>query len=341
MTGVETDRGTVECEVAVIAAGLWSPALAALAGVRWRCTPPSTCGCRPAPCRGADRDLPILRDLDGHIYVRHYRGGFVVGAFEPEGKPRTPGLDPRPISPSASSSPTGGTSSPRWPRRAQRVPALREAAVEHFLNAPESFTPDGAFLLGETAEVDGLFVAAGLNSQGIILGPGLGRALAAWIDAGAPTCDAAEVDVRRFAPEQTTAAYLFERTRESLGRLYAMHWPFLQPETARGLRRGPLYERLAAAGACFGETRRLGAGRTGSRRPARRPSIATRTAARTGSRQVAAEHRAAREAAGPVRPLVVCQVPRAGARRRSPPCSGSCSSDLDRARGHASPTPAC
>ena len=93
-----------------------------------------------------------------------------------------------------------------------------------------------------------------MNSQGIILGPGVGRALAAWIDGGAPTIDSAEVDVRRFAPAQANAGYLFERTRESLGRLYAMHWPYLQPATARGLRRVPLYDRLAAAGACFGET---------------------------------------------------------------------------------------
>ena len=102
--------------------------------------------------------------------------------------------------------------------------------------------------------MEGLYVAAGLNSQGIILGPGVGRALAAWIDGGAPTIDAATLDVRRFAAAQANAGYLFERTRETLGRLYAMHWPFLQPETARGLRRVPLYDRLAAAGACFGES---------------------------------------------------------------------------------------
>jgi 4-methylaminobutanoate oxidase (formaldehyde-forming) len=93
-----------------------------------------------------------------------------------------------------------------------------------------------------------------MNSQGIILGPGVGRALAAWIDTGAPAFDAVALDVRRFAADQANAGYLFERTRETLGRLYAMHWPFLQPETARDLRRVPLYDRLAAAGACFGES---------------------------------------------------------------------------------------
>ena len=250
--GVETERGPIECEVAVIAAGLWSRELGLLAGARLPLHPAEHMWVQTEAVEGAERDLPILRDLDGHVYVRHYRGGLVIGAFEPHGKPRT-----------ASSIPADfafGQFEPDWAhfelplaKARRRVPAARDARFAHFLNAPESFTPDTAFLLGETAEVAGLYVAAGLNSQGIIFGPGVGRALAEWIDEGAPTIDAAELDVRRFAPEQANAAYLFERTREGLGRLYAMHWPFLQPETARGLRRVPLYDRLAAAGACFGE----------------------------------------------------------------------------------------
>ena len=253
VTGVETDRGTIECEVAVIAAGLWSRELGRLAGARLPLHAAEHMWVQTEPVEGASRGLPILRDLDGHFYVRHYRGGLVVGAFEPDGKPRADASIPADF--------TFGEFEPDWQhfepplaKARRRVPALEGARFAHFLNAPESFTPDGDFLLGETAEVAGLYVAAGLNSQGIIFGPGVGRALAAWIDAGAPTIDASAVDVRRFAPEQANARYLYARTRESLGRLYAMHWPFLQPETARGLRRVPLYDRLAAAGACFGET---------------------------------------------------------------------------------------
>ena len=295
VTGVETDRGTIECEVAVIAAGLWSPAVAGLAGVRLALHAAEHMWVQTGLVEGADRDLPILRDLDGHVYVRHYRGGFVVGAFEPEGKPRTLASIP-PDFAFGEFEPDRRHFEPSLAKARLRVPALRKAAVEHFLNAPESFTPDGAFLLGETAEIAGLFVAAGLNSQGIILGPGLGRALAAWIDAGSPVTDVAEVDVRRFSPEQTTAAFLFERTRESLGRLYAMHWPNLQPETARGLRRGPLYERLAAAGACFGET-------AGWERanwfapPGTAPVYRYSYGRQNWFAAAAAEHRAAREAA--------------------------------------------
>ena len=253
VTGVETDQGTIECEVAVIAAGLWSRELGRLAGARLPLHAAEHMWVQTEPVPGATRDLPILRDLDGHFYVRHYRGGLVVGAFEPDGKPRADASIPADFA--------FGEFGPDWEhfelplgKARRRVPALADARFAHFLNAPESFTPDGELLLGETAEVAGLFVAAGLNSQGIIYGPGVGRALAEWIESGWPAIDAATLDVRRFAPEQANAGYLYERTRESLGRLYAMHWPFLQPDTARGLRRVPLYERLAAAGAVFGET---------------------------------------------------------------------------------------
>jgi glycine cleavage system aminomethyltransferase T len=252
VTGVETDRGTIECEVTVIAAGLWSRDVGLLAGARLPLHPAEHMWVQTEAVEGAERDLPILRDLDGHFYVRHYRGGLVIGAFEPDGKPRPTATIPPDFA--------FGRFEPDWghfelplSKARRRVPALREARFAQFLNAPESFTPDATFLLGETAEVEGLYVAAGFNSQGIIFGPGVGRALAEWIDEGAPTVDAAELDVRRFALEQANAGYLFERTREGLGRLYAMHWPFLQPSTARGLRKVPLYGRLAAAGACFGE----------------------------------------------------------------------------------------
>ncbi len=253
VTAVETDQGTVECEVAVVAAGLWSRDLALLAGARLALHPAEHYWARTEPVDGADRDLPIVRDLDGSIYVRHYRGGLVVGAFEPDGRPRATADIPADFSFGQFEPDLEHFGRP-LARARERVPALAEARFAHYLCAPESFTPDGNFLLGETAEVAGLFVAAGMNSQGIILGPGVGRALAEWIQEGAPGVDAAEVDVRRFSPAQANAGYLFERTRESLGRLYAMHWPHQQPGTARGLRRVPLFDRLAAAGAVFGET---------------------------------------------------------------------------------------
>ena len=151
------------------------------------------------------------------------------------------------------------------------------------------------FCLGETAEVRNLFVAAGFNSQGIIYSPGAGRALAEWIREGAPTFDASEVDVRRFASAQANERYLHERTKEALGRLYAMHWPNLQATTARGIRRSPLYDRLDAAGACFGELKQWERAMWFAP-PGVRPEYEYSFGRQNWFPYAAEEHRAAREA---------------------------------------------
>ena len=135
----------------------------------------------------------------------------------------------------------------------QRVPALEAAGVQVFFNGPESFTPDDRYLLGETPEMRGLYVAAGFNSIGIQSAGGAGKVLADWIVDGHPPFDLWDVDIRRCAPFQRNKRYLRDRTAETLGLLYAMHWPFRQAETARGVRKSALHDRLAAAGACFGE----------------------------------------------------------------------------------------
>ena len=249
---VRTSRGTVETEVAVLCAGLWTGELARGCGVPlalhaaehvWMCTEPLD-----APVW----ELPFVRDLDGHVYVRGYRDRLLVGAFEPDGKPRAHASIPRGFAFGEFEPDLDHVAEP-LARARECVPVLRRLAIERHLNAPESFTPDNLPLVGETPEVENLFVAAGMNSQGILLGPGLGEAVAEWIVAGGPTQDLGDLAPGRFARAQATSGYLFERTRESLGRLYAMHWPHLQPATARGLRRTPLHHRLAAAGACFGE----------------------------------------------------------------------------------------
>ena len=131
---------------------------------------------------------------------------------------------------------------------------LAEAGIRLFFNGPESFTPDDRYLLGESPDVPGLFVAAGFNSIGIQSAGGAGKVLADWIIDGRPPMDLWDVDVRRVMPFQRNRAYLRDRTVEALGLLYAMHWPYRQPETARGVRRSPVHDRLAARRACFGET---------------------------------------------------------------------------------------
>ena len=252
VVGVHTSLGDVECERVLLAAGLWTRDLAALAGASVPLYAAEHVHVRTAPIDGAVPSLPVLRDLDGYFYIRPESGRLLVGAFEPEGISRSVGqIDP------------GGFARfpPAWDHFApvrklaeQRVPVLRDSTYERFLNAPESFTPDANFCLGETAEVANLYIAAGFNSQGIIFGPGAGRAVAEWMITGAPTFDASSVDVQRFARQQSNRRYLHARTVEGLGRLYAMHWPHLQPVTARNVRRSPLHDRVAQGNACFGET---------------------------------------------------------------------------------------
>lgn len=293
-TGVVTDHGTVTCERVVLACGLWTRDLAAACGASVPLWPAEHVHVRTAPLPGAVPTLPVLRELDGSFYIRHLYGALLVGAFEPDGK----AVDASALPPEFAF----GELPPDWDhfapvrRRAeQRVPSLRGVSYERFLNAPESFTPDANFCLGETAEVDGLFVAAGFNSQGILFGPGAGRALAEWIIEGAPTFDAAAVDVRRFSRHQSNRSYLAERMEEALGRLYALHFPHWQPTTARGVRRTPLHDRLAAAGAVFGELNGLERGNWYA------PAGVERAYEYSFARQnwfpyVAEEHRAAREA---------------------------------------------
>jgi 4-methylaminobutanoate oxidase (formaldehyde-forming) len=252
VTGVVTDGGTVGCEYVVLASGLWSSELGRLAGVPISLYPAEHVWVMTDPSPNATESLPFLRDLDGYLYIRRYNDRFVVGAFEPKGKP----ISPRTVGQEFSFGELG----PDWDHFApvlanarERLPELNELGFHHYLRGPESFTPDVNFNLGESPELRGFFVAAGFNSQGIIYGPGAGTALAEWIVSGAPTYDLTEVDPARSGGWANNRAWLHERTAESLGRLYAMHWPNLQPTTARGPRRTPLWNQLDGAGAVFGE----------------------------------------------------------------------------------------
>jgi 4-methylaminobutanoate oxidase (formaldehyde-forming) len=251
VTGVETDRGSIEADKVVLAAGLWSFELARLAGTSVALYPAEHVWTLTEEIPGLDERLPILRDMDGYLYARHLGGRLVIGAFEPKGKPKRPGEVP-----------TDGfvEFGPDWDHFApvlaaarERLPVLNQVGFQHYLRAPESFTPDANLHLGEFPEVRNLFVAAGLNSQGIIYAPGVGKALAEWIVEGHPTMDLTEVDVARTGRWANNRAWLHEKTHETLGRLYALHWPSLQPDRSRGVRRTPLLPQLRAPGAAVGE----------------------------------------------------------------------------------------
>ena len=251
-TGLDTSRGPIEAETVVLAAGLWTSELARLAGASVALYPAEHVWVMTEETPGA-----------GHGRARSCATSTASSTSASTAAGTSSGRSSRTASRSrlrpchstgfAEFGPDWDHFAPALAAARQRVPELESIGFAHFLRAPESFTPDSNFQLGFVPEFDGLFVAAGLNSQGIIFAPGVGRAAAEWIVEGHPTMDLAEVDVARMERWMNQRAWLHERTEESLGGLYELHWPGKQPRTGRDVRRVPLYEAFRAAGAAFGQ----------------------------------------------------------------------------------------
>jgi 4-methylaminobutanoate oxidase (formaldehyde-forming) len=252
VTGVRTEAGDIGCEVVVNCAGMWARELGARNGVRIPLHAAEHFYLVTEPVPDLAPNLPVLRCPDDTAYIREDAGKIMVGFFEPGAKPW--GMDGIPDDFAFGQLPEDWDHlAPFIELAARRLPLLQDIGIRLFFNGPESFTPDDRYILGEAPGLHGYFVAAGFNSVGFQSGPGAGRAVADWIIDGHPSMDLSEVDITRFMPFQVNRRYLRERTTEVLGLLYDMHWPFRQVETARGVRRTPLHDRVAAAGACFGE----------------------------------------------------------------------------------------
>ena len=250
--GVRVGSHEIKAGTVVLAAGMWSPELARGVGIRLPLHAAEHFYVVTEAIADLPRDLPVLRAPDEYAYYKEDAGKLLVGAFEPLAKPWGMGGIPQDFCFDALPNDMDHFM-PVLELAMHRVPALQSAGIATWFNGPESFTPDDRYLLGETIELRDLFVACGFNSIGIQSSGGAGKVLAQWIvDRQAPM-DLADIDVRRMQPLQGTRSYLKARTTESLGLLYAMHWPFRQVETARGVRRSPFHERLLAAGACMGE----------------------------------------------------------------------------------------
>jgi 4-methylaminobutanoate oxidase (formaldehyde-forming) len=251
VSGVQTERGDVSCETVVNCAGLWGRQVGAMAGVS---VPLYACEhfyLLTKPIEGLGRHLPTLSDHDGYLYIRDDVDGILAGCFEPGAKALS--LDKLPAGFAFDLLDEDWDHfEPMMHNAMHRIPALEQAQVKMLVNGPESFTPDGAFLLGETPQLKGFFVGCGMNSVGVASGGGAGRALAEWIVAGAPTTDLWSVDIRRFAPFHANETFLRARIPEMLSLHYAVGYPGREPQTARGLRKSPIHDRLAAAGAQFG-----------------------------------------------------------------------------------------
>jgi len=301
VVGVRTDAGEIAADVVVNCAGLWARELGLQNGVT---IPLYACEHFYAvtrPMAGVTPDLPVLRDLDRRVYIREEVGGILIGGFERAAKP-WPAADGNGGAGAIPPDFAFGQLKDDWDHfeplmrgGVERIPALADAEIQILLNGPESFTPDGGYILGEAPGLHGYFIAAGFNSGGIANAGGAGKVLAEWIVGGHMPIDLWSIDPRRFAPLHNTTAFLTERMTEVVGLHYRMAWPNRQPESGRGLLRSPLYGRLAARGAVFGA--KMGWERAHFFAPDEREPALRYTFGRPDwLPRVAREHRAAREA---------------------------------------------
>ena len=326
--GVVTDQGRIECERLVICAGLWSRALGKLAGINIPLVPVRHQYVITERIDGVTPGLPTLRDPDRLTYYKEEVGGLVMGGYEPDPIPWAVDTAPPDLS--------FALIEEDWDHFEQlmtlalgRVPALETAGVKQMISGPESFTPDGNFILGAAPEVRNVYVGCGFNAFGIASAGGAGMALAEWVARGEPPYDLWPVDIRRFGRNHLDEGWVRTRTLEAYAKHYTMAWPAEEYRSGRPLRRSPLYDRLKAQGAVFGE--KLGWERPNwfaSRgRRARRPLL-LRPPQLVRSRRPRAS--GLPRAGGALRPDLVRQVPRRGPRRRTCPLL-----DLRQRRGEA------
>ncbi len=250
--GVETPQGRIACEKVVLCAGQWTRALAATVGVNVPLVSVQHQYMVTEPIPGVTPTLPTLRDPDRLTYWKEEVGGLVWGGYEPNPLPWAENGIPEGFHFELLTSDFDHFEQ-FMELAIGRVPALQTAGVKQLINGPESFTPDGNFILGEVPEQPGLFVGAGFNAFGIASGGGAGMALAEWVARGAAPFDLWPVDIRRFGKVHQTTDWVRARTMEAYARHYTIAWPSEEFRSARPTRRSPLYAHLAAAGACFGE----------------------------------------------------------------------------------------
>ena len=252
VTGVETDKGMVRCDAIAICTGLWSRKVASMANVEVPVWPCEHFYLLTEPVPGIEGNVPSLSDHDGHLYIRDDSGGLLIGCFEPHARP----IDPDRLGEDFAFQllpEDWDHFEPMMRNALHRLPALEHAGAKMLLNGPESFTPDGAFMLGEAAETRGLFLGCGMNSVGVATGGGAGMALAHCIVHGHAPMDLHEADPKRFPACFNSAAALTDRAPEVLGKHYEITYPGRQWVTGRRLRTTPLEERWRAENAHFGQ----------------------------------------------------------------------------------------
>lgn len=249
---VETaDGDVIRCEFAVNCGGVWARQIGAMAGVAVPVQAVQHMYVVTEPVAGLPAPCPIVRDLDGGIYMKEDAGKIVLGGFEHNAKLWNPAAD-RPDPGYLIFPDDWEQFEPFLQAGLHRLPALQATGTRHFMNGPEAFTPDTRQVMGEAPGLRNFFVAAGFNSIGIVSSAGVGRAIAEWIIDGSPSMDLWDVDIARLDESQSTTAFLSERIPEAVADQFDVHWPYKQPRTGRGLRRSALHHALADKGAVFG-----------------------------------------------------------------------------------------
>lgn len=249
---VITDQGRIECGQVVLCAGQWSRDFAARFGVNVPLVSMEHQYMVTEPIAGMPKDLPTLRDPDRLTYYKEEVGGLVMGGYEANPIPWAVNGVPKGFHYTLLDS-NFDHFEPLMELALGRVPALETAGIKTLTNGPESFTPDGNFIIGEAPELANFFVGAGFNAFGIAAGGGAGMALAEWVAKGEPPFDLWSADIRRFGRPHFDTDWVRTRTVEAYGKHYTMAWPFEEHSSGRPCRKSPLYGILKGQGACFGE----------------------------------------------------------------------------------------
>ncbi|HEY6823675.1 MAG TPA: FAD-dependent oxidoreductase [Steroidobacteraceae bacterium] len=296
VTAIESALGRIVTDTVVNCAGMWAPQIGRMAGVDVPLQAAEHYYLISEPIAGVHSKLPILRDPGRSTYIREEAGKLMVGIFEDVARPWKVAGIPEDFS-FGEIPPDWERMQPYLERACGRVPVLAHTGVKLLFCGPESFTADHNYLMGEAPNLKGFFVAAGFNSLGILSGGGVGYVMAHWIAHGNAPLDVWSVNIRRTHAWQNNRRYLADRVVETLGIGYQDHWPYRQWSTARGIKRSMLHDRVAAAGACFGES--AGWERPNwYARPGQQPVYEYAWGRQNWFENNAQEHRAVREAVG-------------------------------------------
>ncbi|MEJ2099209.1 MAG: FAD-dependent oxidoreductase [Desulfobacterales bacterium] len=251
VTAVKTTKGDIQCEILVNCTGMWGYQVGEMLGVNTPVVPFQHQYLVTDPIEGLPRNLPTIRDKDNLIYYKEEVGGLVMGGYERNGIPWS--ID------GVSNEFTSRLLDSNYDHFLQlaqpameRTPCLKQVGISKLINGPEAFTADGNAIMGPAPELDNCFVAVGFNAFGIAAGGGAGRMMAEWIIEGEPSLNIWPLDIRRFGPHHRSRLYNVERTAEIYGKHYTVHWPAEEHQSARGVRRSPLYYLLKEKGAVFG-----------------------------------------------------------------------------------------